>query len=74
MSDIPGEKLTHINYAFANIKNGQCMLGDSYADIDKAFAGDTWDPGALRGNFNQLTKLKAANPGLPTMISIGGWT
>ena len=74
VSDIPGEKLTHINYAFANIKNGQCVLGDSYADIDKAFAGDTWDQGAQRGNFNQLTKLKAANPGLKTMISIGGWT
>jgi chitinase len=74
VSDIPGQKLTHINYAFANIQQGRCVLGDSYADIDKAFAGDTWDQGALRGNFNQLRKLKAANPGLKTMISIGGWT
>jgi chitinase len=74
VSDIPGQKLTHINYAFANIQNGRCVLGDSYADIDKAFAGDTWDQGALRGNFGQLRNLKAANPGLRTMISIGGWT
>ena len=74
VSDIPGQKLTHINYAFANIQNGRCVLGDSYADIDKAFAGDTWDQGALRGNFGQLRKLKAANPSLKTMISIGGWT
>ena len=59
VSDIPGQKLTHINYAFANIQNGRCVLGDSYADIDKAFAGDTWDQGALRGNFGQLRKLKA---------------
>ena len=74
VSDIPDQKLTHINYAFANIAGGKCVLGDSYADTDKAFAGDTWDQGAKRGNFNQLTKLKAANPGLKTMISIGGWT
>lgn len=66
--------MTHINYAFANIANGQCVLGDSYADTDKAFAGDTWDNGAKRGNFNQLTKLKAANPNLRTLISVGGWT
>ncbi len=74
VSDIAGQKLTHINYAFANIANGKCVLGDSYADTDKAFAGDSWDQGALRGNFNQLAKLKAANPNLKTMISIGGWT
>jgi chitinase len=74
VADMPGQKLTHINYAFANIANGKCVLGDSYADTDKAFAGDSWDQGALRGNFNALTKLKAANPGLKTMISIGGWT
>jgi chitinase len=28
----------------------------------------------LRGNFNQLKKLKAQNPHLITMISVGGWT
>ena len=74
VADIPEQKVTHINYAFANVQNGKCVLGDSYADIDKAFAGDTWDQDALRGNFNQLAKLKAANPQLRTMISLGGWT
>ena len=74
VADIPEQKITHINYAFANVQNGKCVLGDSYADIDKAFAGDSWDQGALRGNFNQLEKLKAANPKLRTMISLGGWT
>ncbi|MEU2199212.1 glycosyl hydrolase family 18 protein [Isoptericola sp. NPDC019482] len=29
---------------------------------------------ALAGNFNQLKKLKAANPGLKVLISLGGWT
>lgn len=71
---MPAAQLTHINYAFANIANGQCVLGDPYADTDKAFPGDSWDTGAKRGNFNQLTKLKAINPNLRTLISVGGWT
>ena len=74
VADIPDQKITHINFAFANVADGKCVVGDSYADTDKAFAGDSWDTGAKRGNFNQLTKLKAANPKLETMISIGGWT
>jgi chitinase len=74
VADIPGEKVSHINYAFANISGGKCVLGDSYADIDKAFAGDTWDTGVLRGNFNQLIKLREQNPHLQTLISLGGWT
>ncbi len=74
VSQIPGKQLTHINYAFANVTNGQCAVGDPYADTDKFFPGDSWDAGAKRGNFNQLNKLKAANPGLRTFISVGGWT
>ena len=59
-------KLTHILYAFGNTTGGRCAIGDSYADYDKAYTAagcvdgvaDTWDTGALRGNFNQLRKLK----------------
>ena len=68
------DKITHINYAFANISNGRCVLGDPYADTDKAYLGDSWDAGALRGCFNQLIKLKENNPHIKTLISIGGWT
>lgn len=74
VSNIQGNKVTHINYAFANIAGGKCVLGDSYADTDKAFAGDTLGSGALRGNFNQLIKLRDANPRLKTLISVGGWS
>ncbi|RZU48669.1 chitinase (glycosyl hydrolase family 18) [Krasilnikovia cinnamomea] len=31
-----------------------------------------WEP--LRGNFNQLRKLKAKHPRLKVLMSIGGWT
>jgi chitinase len=76
------DKLTHINYAFANVVNNTCVLGDPYADYDKAYTAaesvdgiaDTWDAGALRGSFNQLRKLKARHPHLKVLISLGGWT
>ncbi|MEU7137434.1 glycoside hydrolase family 18 protein [Streptomyces sp. NPDC046261] len=75
-------KLTHINYAFGNVTGGKCAIGDAYADYDKAYdaAGsadgkaDTWDNGALRGNFNQLRKLKKLHPNLKVVWSFGGWT
>jgi chitinase len=75
-------KLTHLNYAFGNVTGGQCQIGDSYADYDRAYAagdsvdgvGDTWDAGALRGSFNQLRKLKKKHPGLKVLWSFGGWT
>jgi chitinase len=75
-------KLTHINYAFGNVTNGQCVIGDSYADYDRFYdaagsvdgVADTWDAGALRGSFNQLRKLKQLYPGLKVLWSFGGWT
>ena len=73
VSDIDGTKLTHINYAFANISaDGSIVLGDSWADVEKTFDGDTWDQ-PLKGNFNQLLKLKQKYPHLRTLISVGGW-
>ncbi|MEO3884259.1 glycosyl hydrolase family 18 protein [Nonomuraea sp. B5E05] len=75
-------KLTHINYAFGNVQNGQCTIGDSYADYDRFYqanesvdgVADTWDAGALRGSFNQLRKLKQKHPHLKVLFSFGGWT
>ncbi|MEU7259609.1 glycoside hydrolase family 18 protein [Streptomyces rimosus] len=76
------DKLTHINYAFGNVQGGKCTIGDAYADYDKAYTADqsvdgkadTWDAGALRGNFNQLRKLKKLHPNLKVIWSFGGWT
>ena len=95
-------RLTHINYAFANIDpvNLTCLngvtrgvrpdpqdpdqgtgAGDADADYARPMSAaqsvdgvaDTgWEP--LRGNFNQLAKLKAKHPHLKVLISLGGWT
>ncbi|NED82535.1 chitinase, partial [Streptomyces sp. SID11233] len=70
-----------INYSFGNVTGGKCVMGDSYAATDKAYTADqsvdgvadTWDQ-PLRGNFNQLRKLKAKHPGLKVLWSFGGWT
>ncbi len=74
--DIPADKINYINYAFANIDNvnGTIMLGDAYADIDKFYEGDSWEPGSLRGSFHRLQILKDENPHVKTLISVGGWT
>lgn len=74
ITDIPGDKLTHINYAFANISDeGECMLGDEYADTQFEYPGDVATE-ILKGNFKQLNLLKEAYPHLRTLLSIGGWT
>ncbi|MFF9208072.1 MULTISPECIES: glycoside hydrolase family 18 protein [unclassified Streptomyces] len=74
-------RLTHINYAFGNVTGGKCAMGDAYAATDRAYTAaesvdgvaDTWDQ-PLRGNFNQLLKLKKKHPGLKVLWSFGGWT
>lgn len=53
-------KLTHINYAFANINSDhKIILG--YPDVDAA-------------NISQLNRLKQINPKLKTIIAVGGWS
>ena len=79
--------LTHLNYAFGGISpDGTCTVSapgksDSFADYTRSFSGPESVDGVadaagqlLRGNFNQILKLKAKNPGLRVLISLGGWT
>jgi chitinase len=74
-------KITHINYSFGNVKNGQCTVDDTFAAYEKAYTADqsvsgtadTWDQ-PLRGNFNQLRQLKAKYPHIKVLYSFGGWT
>jgi len=77
VTDIPADKLTHINYAFAELENGEVEVWDSYAALEKFYpATDSWadPPGALRGNFNQLRLMKEKYPHIKVLISVGGWT
>ncbi|KJK56780.1 glycoside hydrolase, partial [Saccharothrix sp. ST-888] len=64
-----------------NNPNAGDGAGDAYADYQKTYdastsvdgVADTWNQ-PLVGNFNQLKKLKAKNPNLKVLLSIGGWT
>ncbi|WP_411148945.1 glycoside hydrolase family 18 protein [Streptomyces sp. A30] len=75
------DKLTHINYAFGNVTDGKCALGDAWADTDKPFTAEESVDGVadtadqpLSGNFNQLIKLKKLHPDLKVIWSFGGWS
>jgi len=59
VSVIDADKLTHINYAFVNVKDSMAWLTNIQTDTV---------------NFRLLNTLKAQNPDLKLMISIGGWS
>ncbi|MBZ9729137.1 glycoside hydrolase family 18 protein [Salegentibacter sp. JZCK2] len=56
--EIAAEKLTHINYAFANIQDGEVIEGNPE---DKK-------------RLKKINSLKEDNPDLKILISVGGWT
>jgi chitinase len=75
-SDIPAERLTHVNYAFAAIRDGECVVRDASAAIERVYPGDEGaGPGAIpfHGHFRQLLRLKQKHPHLRTLLSVGGW-
>ena len=55
---IPAGRITHVNYAFANIRDGRIVEG---------FANDA-------ENFRTLCSLRRGHPHLRVLVSIGGWT
>jgi chitinase len=57
-AEIAADKLTHINYAFANLADGRVVEG---------FAKDA-------ENFKVLSGLRKKHPHVKVLVSVGGWT
>lgn len=55
---VPAERLTQVNYAFAEIEGGRAVLGNPVRD---------------RENLRGLTGLRKRNPNLRIVLSVGGW-
>ncbi|WP_171108002.1 chitinase C-terminal domain-containing protein [Streptomyces sp. Z423-1] len=80
-SDIPWDKVTHINYAFAHVDGGNQLSVGTDGPTNPA-TGMTWpgvtgadmDPALpYKGHFNLLNKFKKQHPDVKTLVSVGGW-
>lgn len=54
-------------------KDFEVTVHDSYAALEKLYPGDL-DAQDYKGIFNQLRRIKLANPDLVILPSVGGWT
>jgi chitinase len=80
------DKITVLNYAFVepapdSSGNITAKLMNPYLDYQQVYSADLSINGIaddstqlLRGQFNQLKKIKAMHPNLKLVISLGGWT
>ncbi len=81
--DIEADKFSHIQYAFADLcwngktsKGGDCQKAGVPLHEEYKFNGEIvlGDPEADLPNFTEFAAIKAANPELKLVLSVGGWS
>ena len=82
LNDVQVGNITNLIYSFINLNEDfELELHDPWAATQIGFRAEESVDGVadragdgLLGHFNQLEKLKEANPHLTTQLGIGGWT
>ncbi|XTZ15463.1 chitinase C-terminal domain-containing protein [Micromonospora echinospora] len=81
-NQIPWNKITHINYAFAHVDAANRISVGAPTAPDNPATNMTWpgvagaemDPQySYTGHFNLLNKFKKQHPDVKTLVSVGGW-
>ncbi|MBV6325250.1 chitinase C-terminal domain-containing protein [Duganella sp. HSC-15S17] len=80
VNNIPWDKITHVNYAFASVDaNAKVQLGSGANNPDTGMTWPTIPAAAMdpslpyKGHFNLLSQYKKRYPGVKVMLSVGGW-
>ncbi|MYM94943.1 chitinase [Rugamonas sp. FT81W] len=80
VNNIPWDKITHVNYAFASVDaNAKVQLSSGANNPDTGMTWPTIPAAAMdpslpyKGHFNLLAQYKKRYPGVKVMLSVGGW-
>lgn len=80
--DIPWDKLSHINYAFAHVDSNNEISVGSADNPNNPTLGMTWpeyedvtmDPTLpYKGHFNLIQQYKEDHPDVKFLVAVGGW-
>ncbi|HLY28822.1 MAG TPA: glycosyl hydrolase family 18 protein [Aggregatilineales bacterium] len=75
-------KMNYLIFAFGNVTNASCAIGDAYADTQMNYTAansvsgvaDPTDGSITTGIIHQFQEIKALYPNLKIIWSFGGWT
>ncbi|MCE3607760.1 glycosyl hydrolase family 18 protein [Massilia sp. P8910] len=81
VNNIPWDKITHVNYAFAAVDpaTSKLLIGSGPTNPDTGLSWPNNPAAAMdpslpyKGHFNLLAQYKRKHPDVKIMLSVGGW-